>query len=492
MGEETLYEQIGRRTDGNIYLGVVGPVRTGKSTFIKRFMEQLVLPNIENVYQRERAKDELPQSGSGRTIMTSEPKFVPEEAVEILPDGKTKLSVRLIDSVGYMVDGAVGAEEDGQPRLVTTPWFPEEIPLTQAAELGTKKVMEDHSSVGLVMTTDGTITDIPRADYEKAEERAITDMKATGKPFTVLINSAEPDGEAAAGLRDAIRERYGVSCRVIDCLRMTVSDIQAVLRELLMQFPVTELWFYLPGWVNALEAGHRVKTALFDAMKKCASEVKTVSEAENALPALEELEEVQSAAVRQLDLGTGIVSCELLLPEGLFYEVLSGETGFPLDSDAGLLELLRQLAQIKREYDRVSGALEQVRATGYGIVMPTADQMHLEPPQIVRRNGSCAVRLHASAPSIHLMRADIETELSPVVGDEKQSEDLVSSLLSEYEDDPARLWDTNLFGKSLYELVSEGLNAKLKRMPEDAARKLRQTLTRILNENTGGLICILL
>jgi stage IV sporulation protein A len=492
MGEETLYEQIGRRTDGNVYLGVVGPVRTGKSTFIKRFMEQLVLPNIENIYSRERAKDELPQSGSGRTIMTSEPKFVPEEAVEICPDGKTKLSVRLIDSVGYMVDGAVGAEEDGKPRLVTTPWLPEEIPLTQAAELGTKKVMEDHSSVGLVMTTDGTITDIPRADYEQAEERAVLDMKATGKPFVVLVNSAEPEGEAAGALCAAIRERYGVSCRVIDCLRMTVSDIQAVLRELLMQFPVTELWYYLPGWVNALEPGHAVRTALFEAMKKSAAEVRTVSEAESALPALEQLEQVKSASVRQRDLGTGIVSCQVVLPEGLFYEVLSGETGFPLASDAALLRLLRELAGVRREYDRVAGALEQVKATGYGVVLPTAEQMKLEPPQIVRKNGSCAVRLHASAPSIHLMRADIETEISPTLGDEKQSEELVRSLLSEYEDDPARLWETNLFGKSLYELVSDGLSAKIARMPEEAARKLRQTLTRILNENTGGLICILL
>jgi len=490
--EHTLYEQIAERTDGNVYIGVVGPVRTGKSTFIKRFMEQLVLPHIENVYRRERAKDELPQSGSGRTIMTSEPKFVPEEAVEITPDGKTKLSVRLIDSVGYMVEGAVGAEEDGKPRLVTTPWFPEEIPLTQAAELGTKKVMEDHSSVGLVMTTDGTITDIPREDYLQAEERAIRDMKATGKPFLVLVNSAEPEAEAAQSLCREISARFGVSCRAADCLTMSVEDILAILKELLLQFPVSEVWFELPGWVTALGQEHRIKTELYEALKACAAAMPKISDAAQAVAGLEELEQVESAGVRQADLGTGIVSCVLSFPEALFYEVLSEESGFPVRDDAGLMSLLEKLAAVRKEYDRISGALEQVKATGYGVVMPAPEEIRLEAPQIVRKNGGCAVRLRASAPSIHLMRADVQTELSPMVGDEKQSEELIHRLLGEYEQDPQKLWQSNLFGKSLCELVSEGLEAKLKKLPEDACVKLRQTLARILNENTGGLICILL
>jgi len=492
MAESTLYEQIAQRTDGNVYLGVVGPVRTGKSTFIKRFMEQLVLPNIENVYQRERAKDELPQSGSGRTIMTSEPKFVPEEAVEISPDGKTRLSVRLIDSVGYMVEGAAGAEEDGAPRMVTTPWLPEEIPLTQAAELGTKKVMEDHSSVGLLMTTDGTITDIPRGDYAQAEACAITDMKATGKPFAVLVNSDDPGSETAQALCASIREQYGVSCRTINCLTMTVADIQSVLRELLMQFPVTELRFYLPGWVTALPNDHAIKTALYEAMKDSAGKMTKLSDAEAAAAELGALEQVQDAKIKSVDLGNGAVSYTVSFPDSLFYEVLSEQTGVPVESDAELMELLSQLSATKKEYDKIAGALEQVRATGYGVVMPAAEEMKLEAPQIVRKNGSYAVRLRASAPSIHLMRADIETELSPIVGDEKQSEDLIRYLLSEYEDDTEKLWQTNLFGKSLYELVSDGLNTKIKNLPEDACRKLKLTLTRILNENTGGLICIIL
>lgn len=492
MEERTIYEQIAERTDGSIYIGVVGPVRTGKSTFIKRFMEQLVLPNIENVYRRERAKDELPQSGSGKTIMTAEPKFVPEEAVEISPDGKTTLSVRLIDTVGYMVAGAIGADEDGAPRMVTTPWFEEEIPMTQAAELGTKKVMEDHSSIGIVMTTDGSITDIPREDYIDAEERAITDMKATGKPFLVLVNSEQPDGEDARKLCAALHARYGVSVMSVNCMSMSVQEIVSVLTRLMYEFPVTELRFFLPGWVTALPAEHPVKAALYEAMLREAGGISRLSEAEPAMRRLLELEQVEKLSVRSVDLGTGVLSCILTFPEKLFYDVLSEESGFPVENDAELLSLLESLAAAKKEYDKVASALEQVRATGYGIVMPTAEEMHLEVPQIVRKNGSYAVRLQASAPSIHMLRADIHTEITPMVGDEKQSEELIRYLLGEYEGNTEKLWESNIFGKSLFELVNEGLSAKLKRMPEDARMKFRNSLTRIINESTGGLICIIL
>lgn len=492
MEERTLYEQISQRTQGNVYIGVVGPVRTGKSTFIKRFMEQLVLPNMENVYQRERAKDELPQSGSGKTIMTSEPKFVPEQAVQISPDQKATLSVRLIDSVGYLVPGAIGAEEDGQPRMVTTPWFDHEIPMLQAAELGTKKVMEEHCSIGIVITTDGTITDIAREDYVEAETRAIADMKATGKPYIVLVNSAQPQSEPAQSLCQRLREQHDVSCIAVDCLTMHVGQIQQILTELMYAFPLTELRYFLPGWVQALPPEHEQKKALYEAMRAGAAGITQLREAESAMARLLELDQVQGFHVTAVDLGTGTIDCTLDFPETLFYQVLSEQSGFEIVNDAELMALLRELAGAKREYDKVAAALAQVNATGYGVVMPAPEQLHLEQPQIIHKNGSCAVRLRASAPSIHMLRADIETELSPMVGDEQQSAQLMESLLGEYEENTQKLWQSNIFGKSLYELVSDGLNTKIQRMPDDVRMKLKQTLSRIINENTGGLICIML
>jgi len=492
VGQKSIYEQIGLRTDGNVYVCVVGPVRTGKSTFIKRFMEELVIPHIDNVYKRERARDELPQSGSGKTIMTSEPKFVPEEAVEISPDGKAKLSVRLIDSVGYMVKGAIGDTEDGQPRMVTTPWYDHEIPMTEAAELGTKKVMEDHGTVGIVMVTDGTITDIPREDYVEAEDRAIRDMQATGKPFLVLVNSREPDGEAAQALCAGIRRTYGASCMAVNCLEMGEGEIAGVLAGLLYEFPMTELRFYLPSWMETLEDGHPVKAALYEAMRRSAGEIARLSEAEPAVRELVELESVQNYTIRSIDLGTGVVSCVLTFPEALFYQVLGEKSGFRIQNGGELLTLLEQLAETKKQYDKVSCALDEVRATGYGVVLPTTDEMRLEVPEIVRKGGSYGVRLRASAPSIQLIRTDIQTEISPMVGDEKQSEDLIGYLLGEYEGNTEKLWESNIFGKSVFELVNEGLAAKLKRLPEESRAKLRDALTRIVNEGSNGLICILL
>ncbi len=492
MAEQSIYEQIGRRTDGNIYLAVSGPVRSGKSTFVKRFMEALVIPNIENVYKRERAMDELPQSGSGRTIMTAEPKFVPEEAVEIRPNGTTRLSVRLIDSVGYMVDGAIGATEDGQPRMVTTPWFDHEIPMTEAAELGTKKVMQTHCTIGIVMTTDGTITDIPREDYVSAEARAIEDMAATGKPFLVLVNSADPSSAEARQLCRMLENQYGVTCMAVNCLILDEDKILEILSALLSEFPMREMQFYLPRWVDALDWTHQVKAGLYDAIRTSAQTIHRISQAEPALASLCQLETIQNCAIDQIDLGTGTVVCTLTFPETLFYQVLSEQSGLPIENDGELLTLLSNLAQVKQDYDRIENALQEVRATGYGIVMPSTDEMRLEVPEIIHKGGSYGVRLKASAPSIHMMRADIVTEISPIVGDEKQSEDLLNYLLSEYEGNTEKLWESNIFGKSLFELVNEGLNTKLKRMPEDARYKLKDTLTRIINEGSGGLICIIL
>ncbi len=486
---ENIYADIATRTGGNIYLGVVGPVRTGKSTLIKRIMEEMVIPNIDDPYRRERAKDELPQSGSGKTIMTSEPKFVPEEAVEVSPDGTAKLRVRMIDSVGYMVNGAVGAEEDGAPRMVTTPWYDYEIPMTEAAELGTKKVMDEHCSIGLVVTTDGTVTDIPRNDYLEAENRAIRDMQATGKPYLVIVNSRMPGADAAKQVKAELKERYGVDAAIADCQALTAEDIKDLLKDILYAFPMRELRVYLPRWMDALEVGHPVKAALYEALLTRAEQISALGQAETTLSGLKDMEQVLDFSIRDIDLATGTVSCALSFPESLFYEILSSRAGIHIQNDAQLLSLLTELSQVKKEYDKISDALSAVKATGYGIVMPTAEEMTLQTPELLRKNGAFGVKLKAGAPSIHMIRVDIDTEISPMVGSEQQSQDLISYLAGENSD---KLWDSNIFGKSVYELIQEGLTAKVIRLPEDVRSKFRGTLSRIVNEGATGLICLIL
>lgn len=486
---ENIYSDIAARTGGNIYIGVVGPVRTGKSTLIKRIMEQLVIPNIEDPYRAERARDELPQSGSGKTIMTSEPKFVPEEAVEISPDGTAKLRVRMIDSVGYMVDGAVGASEDGVPRMVTTPWYDYEIPMTQAAELGTKKVMDEHCSIGLVVTTDGTVTDIPRADYLEAERRAITDMQATGKPYLVILNSSDPDGEPANAAATYLQETFHVPVMVADCQAMEVQDIRMMLQDLLYAFPMQQLTIHMPRWLDALSPEHPVKAALYACLLRQAQQIDALSQAEGALAQLTDLEQIVGVAIESIDLGTGSVACSLTFPEALFYQILSDQTGMEIHNDAQLMEQLTQLSAIKQEYDKISDALSSVKATGYGIVMPTAQEMTLQPPEVLRKGSTYGVRLKAGAPSIHMIRVDVDTEINPMVGDEKQSQDLVAYLSGE---SPDKLWQSNIFGKSVYTLIQEGLTTKLLRTPEDVRNKFRGSLSRIVNEGAAGLICLIL
>ena len=487
-----LYEDIQERTGGNIYIGVTGPVRVGKSSFVKRFMEALVLPHITDPYRRERAMDELPQSGSGKTIMTAEPKFVPEEAVEISPDGKTKLSVRLIDSVGYMIPGALGAVENGSPRMVTTPWFPEEIPLTEAAELGTKKVMENHCTVGIVVTTDGTITDIGREDYEQAEQRAITDMQATGKPFVVLLNSEDPASETARALAGRLRERYGAKCLCVNVLTMSPEEINLILASLLEEFPPQEFRFYLPAWFDALEPGHPLKQQIYKTVAETASEIRKLSQTAALADALGDLEEVSSCELQSVDSGTGVVNYRIRLPEALFYGILTERSGVEMHNDGDLLAVLSRDRSIRGEYDRLQAALEQARTTGYGIVMPIKEEVELQMPELIRKGNAYGVRLRASAPSIHLMRADISAELSPIVGDEQQTGDLVKSLVDAYEGDEEQLWQSNLFGKTLYDLVNESLTAKISKLREDSRYKVKNALTRIVNEGANGLICIVL
>ena len=486
---DNIYQDIAQRTGGNVYIGVVGPVRTGKSTLIKRIMEELVIPCIEEPHRRERARDELPQSGSGKTIMTSEPKFVPEEAVEISPDGTTKLRVRMIDSVGYMIPGAVGAEEDGSPRMVTTPWYDHEIPMTQAAELGTKKVMDGHCSIGLVVTTDGTITDIPRADYVDAERRAISDMQATGKPYLVIINSRNPAGEAANSVKNHIYKEYGVNPIVADCQALDTEGIGRLLKALLYTFPMTQLRVHMPRWMDALEPEHPVKAALYQALLEMAGNIQNLGQAEESLSQLQNLEQVQDYSLRSLNLADGTVVCTIAFPEALFYEILSSKAGLPIQNDAQLLSLLTELSAVKQEYDKISDALSAVKATGYGVVMPTSEEMKLEPPEIVRKGGSYGVKLKAGAPSIHMVRVDIDTEISPMVGDETQSRELVNRLTAE---DPEQLWQSNIFGRSVYDMIQDGLTTKVVRMPDDVRGKFRGTLTRIVNEGATGLICLIL
>ena len=490
--ENKIYDDIALRTGGNIYLGVVGPVRTGKSTFIKRFMETLVIPNIENVYMKERAKDELPQSGSGRTIMTAEPKFVPEDAVEITMDGGATFSVRLIDSVGYMVNGAIGQFEGEGERMVTTPWFDHEITMTEAAEVGTRKVIAEHSTIGVVITTDGSITDLPREDYAEPEERVINELKEIGKPFVVLINSMSPKSQETQSLKKELEQKYGVTCRTVSCMELDEDDITDIIKSVLYEFPLNGFGIFLPTWVDALPFEHPIKNELFDTIRSSAGDMYHIRDVDRVISAMSENENIRRAGVREMNLGRGTVYAELDLPRELFYDTISVQSGFSVRDDGDLLSLLTEMAHVKTEYDKIASALEDVNTRGYGVVMPTRDQLRLEEPEIVKQGGRYGVRLKASAPSIHMIRANIETEVSPGVGGEKSSEDIINFLLQEFEGDVSKIWESNIFGKSLYDIAGEGLVAKIKKMPEDAQNKLQETLQRIINEGSGGLICIIL
>ncbi len=489
---DSIYEDIARRTSGDIYVGVVGPVRTGKSTFIKRFMEALVLPNIEDVYRRERAKDELPQSGSGRTIMTAEPKFVPEEAVSIALDGGASASIRLIDCVGYMVSGAEGLYEDGTERMVTTPWYDHEIPMTQAAEEGTRKVIAEHSTIGLVITTDGSFGDIPRESYIPAEERCIRELQAIGKPFAVILNSTDPAGENASKLAEELSYRYGVPCLAMNCLTPGSGDIDRVMQLVLFQFPVTELSIWLPPWAEALPPDSELRERLYGLLLGAVQDSRTLNDAVNAVSVLGENDLIRSAYMRSIQAGIGSAEAVLELDEGLYYQTISEQSGFEIRDDGDLMELLRSLRSVKSEYDHVHEALVQARETGYGVILPEPEEMTLQEPQIVSKGGRSSVRLKASAPAIHLFRTDVETEVSPVVGGEKASEEIISFLLQGFDGDVNRIWESNIFGKSLYDIAEEGLTAKLQRIPPNIRNRLRVTVQRLVNDGGYGLICIIL
>ncbi len=492
MAESRIYEDIALRTGGDIYVGVVGPVRTGKSTFIKRFMETLVIPNIENTYAKERARDELPQSGSGRTVMTAEPKFVPEDAVKIRIEDKAELSVRLIDCVGYMVPGAVGTMEEDSERMVTTPWYDHEISFTMAAEEGTRRVIRDHSTIGLVVTTDGSICGIDREDYVEAEERVIGELCEIGKPFVILLNCQQPNSQAAKELAADLGEKYGVSCVSMNCLEIDERDIQKIFYELLSEFPVEEYSVYLPQWVEALPKGHNIKNMLFEEITKEQNFVYRLRQAEQLAKNLCELEDISESVVSSMELGRGSFSLKVELPRSLYYKTISEESGLEIKNDGDLIFMLCELARVKGEYDRVAEALDDVREKGYGLVMPTAEEMVLQEPEIVRQGGKYSVILRAGAPAIHMLKTNVETEVSPAVGGENASQEILGFLLQNFEGDASKIWESNIFGKSMYDIAGEGLNAKLKRVPEETGQKLRGALQRIINEGSGGLICIIL
>ena len=492
MAEHSIYEDIARRTGGEIYIGVVGPVRSGKSTFIKRFMESLVLPNIGEGYSRERARDEMPQSAAGKTVMTTEPKFIPDEAVTVRLDGAAAMKVRMIDCVGYLVPGAMGTVENGQPRMVRTPWREDPMPFVEAAELGTHKVITEHATIGMMITTDGTIGEIPRESYVEAEERVVRELKALGKPFAMILNSARPGSEEAVRLAYELEGKYGVPVALVSCLDLDAEDIRHILEMVLHEFPVSEVRVRLPEWTTALEPGHRIRASLCAGLRAAADKVSKIGDIRTAFTGLSDAEYVRDAAVDEVDLGTGCACVTLRMEDGLYYKVISELTGFDITGEKQLIDLLKRLSKMKEAYDKVESALADCSEKGYGIVMPDVSDMKLDEPEIVRQAGGYGVRLRASASSVHMIRANIEAEVSPIVGTEQQSEDLVKYMLREFEEDPRRIWESNMFGKSLYELVNEGIHAKLGHMPEASRLKLSETLERIINEGSGGLICILL
>lgn len=487
-----IYQDIAKRTEGDIYIGVVGPVRTGKSTFIKKFMELLVLPNIENEYKKERAIDELPQSASGRTIMTTEPKFIPNEAIEINLNGNVKMKTRLVDCVGYLVNNAIGYLEDDMPRMVKTPWSEEEIPFETAAELGTKKVIVEHSTVGIIVTTDGTITDIPREEYIMAEERVVKELKELNKPFIMLMNCQNPNDPYSMQMANELSEKYSATVVPVNCLNLNIEDINFIFSKLLYEFMIERVEVKFPRWLDGLDINNELKISLFENVKNSFCEAKRLKDVNENYLRLEECEEIKNSTIEEINLGTGVVTVKAELNDSLFYNVLTKITGVEIKNEGELFSCISSFSKIKKDYDKMAYAIHEVNEKGYGIVTPSIEDLILDEPEIVKQGSKYGVKLKAKAPSIHMIKINTETEVSPIVGSEKQSEELVKYLLSEFENDPKQIWESNIFGKSLHELVNEGLQNKLARMPEEAQSKLQETLQRIVNEGSGGLICIIL
>jgi stage IV sporulation protein A len=492
MQNHDIFRDIAERTGGDIYLGFVGPVRTGKSTLIKRIMDLLVIPNIKNPNERDRAKDELPQSGAGRTIMTAEPKFIPNEAIEVNIKEGINLKIRMVDCVGYRVEGALGYEENGGPRMVRTPWSEDAIPFQEAAEIGTRKVITDHSTIGIAVFTDGSITDIPRENYIDAEERVVYELKEINKPFVIILNSMYPEREETIQLAESLEKLYNAPVLPLDCTNLSMENILNIFEEALYEFPVTEVNVNLPKWIEALDNNHWLRANLEDAVRDSISGVTRLRDIDGVIENLALEENIEKAILKNVDLGTGSTTIEMTSKEGLYYRVLEELTGFTIEGDDTILKLMQELSVVKKDYDKIGFGLQEVRNTGFGMVLPSIDEMILEEPELIKQGRGFGVKLKATAPSYHFIRANISTEITPLIGTEKQCEDLVKYIMEEFEDNPQKIWDTNIFGKSLSDLVREGIQGKLYHMPESAQMKLQETLERIVNEGSGGLICIII
>ncbi len=488
----SIYTDISKRTQGDIYIGVVGPVRTGKSTFIKKFMDTLVIPRIDGEFQKERARDELPQSAAGRTIMTTEPKFIPEEAIELSMDDNLHFRVRLIDCVGYIVPSSVGYIEEDQPRMVRTPWFDEEIPFNMAAEIGTQKVINEHSTIGLVVTTDGSISSIPREEYEEAEERVINELKEINKPFVVALNCVEPQSSEAVSLAQELTEKYNVPVIPINCLELDEKQINSILETVLYEFPAKCIELNFPGWIKSLDQEDEFKNSMFAYVKEISKSITNIRSVKIFASQLKDYKDIEDVFLADSDLATGRISIKISIESTYFYSVLSDKCGDEIRDEKDLMRLVCDLAQVRNKFKKFSSALMEVDRTGYGIVMPDIDELTLEEPEIVKQGGRYGVKLKAQAPSIHMIKCNTYTEVAPTVGSESQSQELVMYLLKEFEENPNKIWETDIFGKSLHELVNEGLRGKLERMPDDARSKFRETIERVINEGCSGLICIIL
>ncbi len=487
-----IYEDIAKRTQGDIYIGVVGPVRTGKSTFIRNFMEKLVLPNIENEFKRERTQDEIPQSGSGKTIMTVEPKFVPADGVEIKLRDNVSLKVRMVDCVGYIVDGALGHEEDGKQRLVSTPWSQEAMTFEKAAEIGTKKVIRDHSTIGIVVITDGSVTGIDRSSYVAPEERVINELKSLNKPFVVVLNTIDPTSESTEMLRAELEAKYEVPIVPVNVVAMDEEDIEEVMETVLYDFPLQEIRINLPQWVEGLEMNHWIKNNIIHALKESIEEIGKIRDVNKIVEGFSELEFLEDTEVDNVELGEGVITIDLSTKQELFYNVLEEKSGFKIEGDYQLLNLITRLSKVKTEYDKIESALIDAKTKGYGVVAPSLDELSLEEPEIIKQGKQYGVKLRANAPSLHIIKADISTEVSPIVGNQNQGEEMVKYLLDGFEQNPSEIWESNMFGKSLNDLVKEQLQSKLYTMPEEIRVKIQKTLQKIINEGSMNIITILL
>ncbi len=492
MTDTSIYKDISARTGGDIYIGVVGPVRTGKSTFIRRFMETAVLPNITEEYEEKRARDEMPQSAAGKTVMTTEPKFVPDEAVNVTFGGKSTMRVKMVDCVGYIVPDALGAIEEGSPRMVKTPWREEAMPFGEAAELGTRKVINDHSTIGVLVTTDGTIGEIGRNAYIEAEERVAEELNKINKPFVIVLNSATPESAESERLAYELEEKYNAPVALVNCLELDKADIESILEMVLLEFPVREIAVKLPGWVYALDSEHKIRRSITDGILSSAEEVRKIGDIRKSFEPLVENEYVTAVNVSNINLGNGNAEINADLADGLFYKTVGEMTELEIENEEQLISQMIELSRVKREYEKVEQALRDVEERGYGIVTPRLEDLKLEEPEITKQQGSYGVKLKASAPSVHMIKATIQTELNPIVGTEQQSEELIKFMLREFEEDPKKIWESNMFGTSLYELINEGLNSKLAQIPHEARLKFGDTLQKLINEGSGGLICIIL